>query len=39
MKYGCDDCICVTSMHDDYSGIDPRTNDRFNIQPVDIITK
>jgi hypothetical protein len=29
MEYSCDQCICVTSQFDDYSGIDPRTNERF----------
>jgi hypothetical protein len=29
MEYSCDQCICVTSQFDDYSGIDPRTNEEF----------
>ena len=26
----CDNCICVTSQHNDYTGVDPRTGKVFN---------
>ena len=33
-EYDCDvdcgDCICVTSLHDDLTGLDPRTGNNFN---------
>ncbi len=25
----CDECICTTALHNDFSGIDPRTGEKY----------
>ena len=34
-EFSCEECICVTARHDDYTGLDPRTNEKFKEQTSD----